>query len=276
MQGSLGCFFGSEKSQELLFSLLRVEAWWQMISFWKVNNLDDPEVGPAQRASTGQSTCPVQGGFAVDQHGSNEQGWRQIRKQQADTGSLLWQQEEALRSSPGSSSWLKARGQDQQQQSYLLWDVGDIRQRRDSCRSKTKHKWRVVKSRQHPRDVRVLARCGWHEHVPMASTEDRSKTKSRGNLPTLQGRIWQKSRNKFPAARSSSVEPGKRLRNQHLGSAVPTSAIASGNTLISRERMGICGNSVARAKPHRSARATVPGIMDTPRIKLCTHQLWLW
>jgi len=98
----------------------------------------------------------------------------------------------------------------------------------------------------------------------MASTKDRINTKSQGNLPTLQGKIWQKGRNKFPTVSSSSAEPEKGLRDQHIGSAVPTSVIAPGDAWISRKRKVICGSSLARAKPHGSARATTPGIMDTP------------
>lgn len=39
-----------------------------MTSFNKANGLGDPEIGPAQQDSMGQSTCLVQAGFAVDQH----------------------------------------------------------------------------------------------------------------------------------------------------------------------------------------------------------------
>lgn len=45
---------------------------------------------------------------------------------------------------------------------------------------------------------------------------------------------------------------------------MPSSVIASGGALVSRERKRTCGSSIARAKPHRSARATMPGIMDAP------------
>lgn len=54
-----------------------------MTSFYKANSLGDPEIGPAQQDSMGQSTFLVQGGFSVDQHRENEQQWGQIRKQQA-------------------------------------------------------------------------------------------------------------------------------------------------------------------------------------------------
>lgn len=37
-------------------------------SFYNGNALGDPEIGPAQQDSMGQSTCLVQGGFAADQH----------------------------------------------------------------------------------------------------------------------------------------------------------------------------------------------------------------
>lgn len=95
--------------------------------------------------------------------------------------------------------------------------------------------------------------------------KNRSNTKSRGSLPTLQGFIWQKGRWiwQFAMVSSSSVKPGKELRDKNVWSVVPSSAIASGDALIYRERKRTCGSSIGWAKPHRSARATMPGIKDT-------------
>lgn len=50
-----------------------MKVWWQIISFWKVNSLSDPDIGQAQCASTGWSICLVQGGF-VNKHGEEERG----------------------------------------------------------------------------------------------------------------------------------------------------------------------------------------------------------
>lgn len=96
---------------------------------------------------------------------------------------------------------------------------------------------------------------------------NRSNTKPRDSLPTPQGFILQKGRWiwQFATIRSRSVKPGKELKDGQV--LCPHLLLHLGMIWFPRKERA-CGSSIACPKPHRSARATMPGIRDTP--------LWLW
>lgn len=93
----------------------------------------------------------------------------------------------------------------------------------------------LVKSRQCPRNAGVLVWCWWYEHVPMTSTKQKQH-KAQGQPPYPPRIYFAKGQMNLAICHHQVKVSKARERAKGRSSAVPSSVIASGDDLISKER----------------------------------------